>query len=154
VALYSASTGSLSTAATGSATLPFAGLRSGTATNNPIIREIKVFTRAANAAIIRIVRLTTAGTATALTVNEMNEAVTPALATPVHTYTSTAPTIQAGDVDVGAVGAAIGSGFVFTYYGESKGLYIPGGATNANGIGLIEQTDTANTYDVTFLWEE
>ena len=150
MALYSASF----QGGAGSATLPFAGLRSGTATNVPIIREIKVFTTAANAARIRIVRLTTAGTATAITVNEMNEAMTPAIATPVHTYTSTAPTIQAGDVDISAVGAAIGSGFHYTYYGEGKGLYVTGGATNANGIGLIEVTDTANTYDGTFIWEE
>lgn len=139
--------------AAGSATLPFAGLRSGTATNTPRLLEIKVFTTAANAARIRIVRLTTAGTATAITVNEFFEAQVVNEATPVHTYTSTAPTIQAGDIDIGAVGAAIGSGFHYTYYGETR-LYIPPGGTNANGIGLIEVTDTANTYDGTFIWDE
>ena len=151
--VFSASTGSVSAGAAGSATLPFAGLRSGTATNTPRVLEIKVFTRTANAAIIRIVRLTSAGTASALTVNEFFEASPAAEATPVHTYTSTAPTIQAGDVDVGAVGAAIGSGFHYTYYGETR-LYIPAAATNANGIGIIELNDTANVYDVTFIWEE
>lgn len=150
MALYSASF----RGAAGSATLPIAGLRSGASTNNPIIREIKLFTQGANSAIIRIVRLTTAGTATAITENEMNEAMTPPIATAVHTYTSTAPTIQAGDVDVAVLGAAIGSGFAYTYYGEGKGLYIPGGATDANGIALIEDTDTANTYSGTFIWEE
>lgn len=150
MALYSASF----QGAAGSATLPFAGLRSGAAASYPCIREIRVFTTAANAARIRIVRLTTAGTATAITVNEMQEGGTPAIATPVHTYTSTAPTIQGGDVDIAAVGAAIGSGFVYTYYGEGKGLWITGAATNANGIGLIEVADTANTYDGTIIWEE
>jgi PPE-repeat protein len=140
--------------AAGSATLPFAGLRSGTAANQPVIREIKVFTTAANAARIRIVRITTAGTATSITTNPMGANTTPASATGVHTYTSTAPTITAGDIDIGAVGAAIGSGFVFTYYGEGLGLWIPGAATNATGIALIEVADTANTYDGTFLWEE
>lgn len=138
----------------GSATLPFAGIRSGAAANFVILREIKVFTTAANAARIRIVRLTTAGTATAVTENEMNEGAAPPVGTVVHTYTSTAPTIQAGDIDIGAVGAAIGSGFHYTYYGEGLGLWIAGAATDANGIGLIEVADTANTYDGTFLWEE
>lgn len=140
--------------AAGSATLPFAGLRSGAATNFPIIREIKVFTTAANAARIRVVRITTAGTATAITENAMTATTVPPTATGVHTYTSTAPTIQAGDVDIAAVGAAIGSGFVYTYYGEGNGLFIPGAASDANGIALIEVADTANTYDGTFIWEE
>lgn len=150
MSLYSASFNG----AAGTATLPIAGLRSGAAASNPIIREIKIFTQAANSAIIRIVRLTTAGTATAITENEMNEAGPAPVATAVHTYSSTAPTIQTGDVDVGMVGAAIGSGFHYTYYGEGKGLYIPGAASDANGIALIEVADTANTYAGTFIWEE
>ena len=140
--------------AAGSATLPFAGLRSGTAANQPVIREIKVFNVGSLAARIRIVRITTAGTSTAITVNPMGLNTTAAAATAGHTYTSTAPTISAGDADIGAVGAAVGSGFVFTYYGEGLGLWIPGAATNATGIALIEVADTANTYDGTFLWEE
>ncbi len=139
--------------AAGSATLPFAGLRSGTATNSPILREIKCFTTGAAAARIRIVRLTTAGTATAITVNEMFEGATAVEATPVHTYTSTGPTIQGGDIDICAIGASISSGFHYVYYFQ-PGLIIPPGATNANGIGLIEVADTANTYDGTFVWEE
>ena len=141
-------------AATCDTTLGMAGLRSGTSTNTPVIREIRVFTEAANAAIIRIVRVTTAGTGTSITINEENEAKTPALATAVHSYSSTPPTIQAGDVDVGMVGAAIGSGFVYTFYGEGYGIFIPPAATNANGIMLVESAATANTYSGTFVWEE
>jgi hypothetical protein len=140
--------------AAGSATLPIAGLRSGAAANLVCVREIKLFTQAANSAIIRIVRLTTAGTATAITENEMNEGGATPVATAVHTYSSTAPTIQTGDVDVAMVGAAIGSGFHYTYYGEGKGLWIAGAASDANGIAVIEDTDTANTYSGTFIWEE
>ena len=140
--------------AAGDASFPFAGLRSGTAANQPVIREIKVFTTAANAARIRIVRITTAGTSTALTVNPMGLNTTAAAATAAKDYITTAPTISTGDIDIGAVGAAIGSGFVFTYYGEGLGLWIPGAATNATGIALIEVANTANTYDGTFLWEE
>lgn len=142
------------TGAAGTATLPIAGLRSGAAASHPCIREIKLFTQAANSAIIRIVRLTTAGTATSITINEMEEQGPPAVSTAVHTYSSTAPTIQSGDVDQAMVGAAIGSGFHYTYYGEGKGLWITGAATNANGIGIIEVADTANTYSGTIIWEE
>ena len=140
--------------AAGTATLPIAGLRSGTAANQPVIREIKLFNVGSLAARIRVVRITTAGTGTSVTVNPMGLNTTAAAATAVHTYSSTAPTISAGDIDIGAVGAAVGSGFVFTYYGEGLGLWIPGAATNATGIALIEVADTANTYDGTFLWEE
>jgi hypothetical protein len=138
--------------AAGSATLPFAGLRSGTSTNSPILREIKCFSTGTAAARIRIVRLTTAGTATAITYNEMFEAQVAAEATPVHTYTSTAPTLGT-DIDICAIGAATASGFHYVYYFQ-PGLIIPPGATNANGIGLMEVADTANTYDGTFIWEE
>lgn len=150
MALYSASY----QGAAGSATLPFAGLRSGSAANYPVIREIHCFTTAANAARIRIVRISTAGTATAITENNMSLSTVAPTATAVHTYTSTAPTITAGDVAIGAVGAAVGSGFVFTFYGEGLGLWIPAAATDAAGIALIEVADTANTYDGTFIWEE
>lgn len=151
MALYSASV----QGAAGTATLPFFAIRSNSATLTPVIREIKCFTTAANAARIRIVRLTTAGTSSAVTINKMYEGGTAtATATVAHTYSSTAPTIQSGDVDIAAVGAAIGSGFVYTYYGESKGLWVSAGASNANGIALIEVADTANTYDCTVIWEE
>jgi hypothetical protein len=150
VAFYSASF----QGAAGSATLPFAGLRSGTAANAPVVREIKVFNVGTAAARIRIVRITTAGTATAITENAMGINTTAPVATAVHTYTSTAPTISSGDIDICAVGAATGSGFVYTFYGEGLGLWIPGAASDATGIALIEVADTANTYDGTFLWEE
>lgn len=138
-------------AAAGDASFPFGGLYA-TAAVAPIIREIKVFNVGTAAARIRIVRLTTAGTWTALTENEFNEQLGAPAATGVQSAITAAPTIQAGDIDIGGVGAAAGSGFVYTYYGEGKGLYIPQGT--GNGIGLIEVADTANTYDFTIIWEE
>lgn len=153
MATYSASTGSVAAASApaGSATLPFGGLYAA-ASVSAIVREVKCFTTAANAARIRIVRVTTAGTWTALTENEMMEDSNTPQCMAVHTATSTAPTIQAGDVDVGHVGASIGSGFHYTYYGEGRGIYIPPGT--GNGIALIEETDTANRYDFTIIWDE
>lgn len=140
--------------AAGTATLPIAGLRSGSASNTPRLLEVKLFVASGgNAARIRLVRLTTAGTASNVNENEMNEAQLPPVATAVHTYSSTAPTIASADIDIGAVAAAVGSGFHFTYYDPLR-LYIPAGASDANGIALIEVADTANTYDGTFIWEE
>jgi hypothetical protein len=138
-------------AAAGTATLPFGAVYAA-ASSNGTIREIKVFTEAANAAVIRIVRVTTAGTWTAITENEMNEDRIGPSCTGVHTASGTAPTIQTGDIDVGMVAAQIGSGFVYTYYGEQGGIEIPTGT--GNGVALIEAADTANTYSFTILWEE
>lgn len=148
--VYSVTNGT--TAAAGSATLPFGGLYA-VAGTRPIIREIKVFVAGGTpaAARIRIVRLTTAGTWTALTENEFNEDFVAPSCTGVRDASGTAPTLGT-DVDVGAVGAALGSGFVYTYYGEGRGLWITAGT--ANGIGLIETADTTNTYDFCFVWDE
>jgi len=137
-------------AAASSATLPFAGLYA-PAGNGVTLREIKVFTTAANAARILIQRATTAGTWSAVTEVEHNEDSPAVTGVMVHTASSTPPTMGS-PFDVGAVGAAIGSGFHYTYYGEGHGLYIPPGT--GNGIVVIEVADTANTYDVMFLWDE
>lgn len=134
-------------AAAGSATLPFAGVYAD-ASNGIVVREIKVFTTAANAARIRISRSTTAGTWTALTEKAWGDFAV--VGSAVHT-SSVAPTFDADPLDQGMVAAAIGSGFVYTYYGEGNGLFIPKGT--ANGIILIEEVDTANTYDVTLAWD-
>ena len=142
---------SVANGAAGSATLPFAGLYAPSA-GRGIIREIKVFNVGTVAARIRIVRLSTAGTWTAVTEAEHNEDFAAPLCTGVHTASGTAPTIVTGDLDVGAVGAAAGSGFVYTYYGEGRGIWVATGT--GNGIGLIEVADTANTYDTTIIWDE
>ena len=139
--------------AAGTNLLPFAGIRSGS-TGHIIVREIKVFNQGSLSAIIRVARITTVGTSTGLTAKEHNEGGPPPLGTAVHTYTSTGPTIEAGDVDIGMVGAAVGSGFHYTYYGEGRGLYIPLAASSAVGIVLVEDVDTANTYSGAFVWEE
>jgi len=151
MALYSAQFQS----AAGTNLLPFAVLRSGTATNFPIIREIHVFNVGSLASRIRIVRVTTTGAAnTAITENAMTPNTTAPVATAVHSCTSTAPTISTGEIAIAHVGAAVGSGFILTFYGEGKGLWIPGAASDANGVALVEVADTANTYDGTFIWEE
>jgi hypothetical protein len=137
-------------AGAGSATLPFAGIYAGASTRL-IVREIKCFTTAANAARIRIQRATTAGTWTGEEEIEQWEDGPPPDGIIVVTATSTAPTMGS-PVDVGAIGGAVASGFHYTYYGEGRGLVIPSGA--GNGIVLIENADTANTYDTVWVWDE
>lgn len=137
-------------AGAGDATNPFAGIYAGSATRL-ILREVKCFTTAANAARIMIRRATTAGTWTGEEEIEQWEDGPSPDGTIVVTSTSTAPTMG-NPIDYGAVGAAIGSGFVYTYYGEGRGIVIPSGT--GNGIVLIEQANTANTYDVVFVWDE
>lgn len=134
----------------GGAALPFAGLYSSDANVGLILREVKCFTTAANAARIRIYRVTTAGTWTAETEVKWNPDGGAITGAAFSAASSTAPTAS-DEYDIGAIGAAIGSGFHYTYYGEGNGLFIPKGT--GNGIALIEITDTANTYDVTLAWD-
>lgn len=133
--------------AAGTAALPFAGVYADAA-NGIVVREIKVFTTAANAARIMIARASTAGTWTAITEKAWGDYAV--VGSAVHTA-SVAPTFEADEIDIGAIGAAIGSGFHYTYYGEGNGLFIPKGT--ANGLILVEQVDTANTYDVMLAWD-
>jgi hypothetical protein len=136
--------------AAGTAALPFAGIYA-PAGNGLVVREIKCFTAAANAATIYIQRASTAGTwGTGEVEIEWNEAG-PAPTATVVPASSAAPTMGS-PLDVAMVGAAIGSGWMYTYYGEGRGLYIAAGT--ANGLVLIEQTDTANSYYVAFVWDE
>lgn len=137
-------------AGAGDASFPFAGLYAPSG-SGLILREVKCFSIGTAAARVRLRRATTAGTWTAEEEIEWNEDGPPPLATAVKSAITTAPTM--GDpFDVGGIGAAAGSGFVYSYYGEGRGLYVPPGT--GNGIVLIETADTANTYDVTFIWDE
>jgi hypothetical protein len=151
MARYSASSGSSATAAAGTATLPIFGIYAG-ATVEPVVREFGIFNVGTVAARIRLVRVTTAGTWTALTENEFNETSVPPTAAAVHTASGTAPTIQTGDILTGGIGDAAGSGVIWTFYGENNGLVIPAGT--GNGIAIIETADTANTYDCYVIWDE
>jgi len=137
-------------AAVGTAALPFGALNA-IAARRLIVREIHVFNVGSLAARIRIARSTTAHTGTALTEKASDDTAYVPVGVALKDI-SAAGTIEADDLDVGAVGAQVGSGFVYTYYGEGRGLYIPAGT--ANGIVLIEEVDTANSYDFTIVWDE
>jgi hypothetical protein len=133
----------------GSTTLPIISIY-GATTVRPKIREIALFNTTATAVALKVVRVTTTGTAgTALTEMPLTSEDPAALATAFNTHT-VAPTITAGDLYRVQLGAAIGSGVVLKF--EETGLGIP--ATANNGIAVVVSTGTGQAIDATIIWDE
>ena len=133
----------------GSATLPVASLFS-VAAGNPRVREIGIFNTTAVACTFRIVKLTAAGTVgAALTELCHDVGAYTALCQGFNTHT-VAPTIASGGAGRAALGAAIGSGMIWTFGGE-EGLSVPVGT--ANGIGIIP-VGTGQIVDFYIVWDE
>jgi len=137
------------TTGAGSTTLPIAGLTA-TAAVRPRLREVSVTNTTAVAvamALRRITALGTAGTGQA-EIYEDDESQT-AIATLLDTWTVT-PTFVTGNLRVVTLGAAIGSGVIWTF-GEN-GLEIPTGT--GSGIVLVPLVGTGQICDVSFSWSE
>jgi hypothetical protein len=120
----------------GSVTLPLISLYA-IATNGGRLRECGLTNTTATAVAVKLVRLTSAGTPGAALVVGKHDPDTVATLTPFGTHTI-APTLG---TDLGyraALGAAVGSGVIWTF-GDS-GLRIPVGV--ANGIGVIIENGT------------
>jgi hypothetical protein len=142
------SAGGLTTA--GSTTVPIAALLGGT-TVRPHIYEIGVFNTTATAVALKLCRITTAGTPGAtLTSEKISDPEGPAsIALLKNTYSSTGPTLT----DLGfrcQLGAAIGSGFVFTFGAE--GIAVPAVANAA--VGVVVENGTGQACQVYFAWWE
>lgn len=139
---------------TGAATnlLPMASLYA-TAAVRPRLVEVGVFNSTATALQVALARLTTAGTSTAVVGVFEDDDSQAAVATPRNTHSSTGPTIGTVSIRVATLGAAIGSGIIWTFGGgKTPGLVIPTGT--ANGIGLYTPTGTGQICDVSFSWDE
>ena len=140
--------GGLTTA--GSTTLPVVALV-GSASVRASVLEIGVFNTTATAVSLHLCRLSTAGTPGAtLTSDKMDPAdVLASVALLKNTYSSTAPTTT----DLGfrcVLGAAIGSGFVWTFApGELCTLV----AANA-GIGIVVDNGTGQALQTYWKWAE
>jgi hypothetical protein len=140
------------TTGAGSTTLPAAGLVPG-ANNDIYVVEIGVFNTTVTACNVAVRRITSAGTAgstfTSVPYDEAGgtSASTAALK---DTYTSTGPTITAGSVRWATLGAAAGSGLIFTFGG--RGLRVPKGT--ANGLVVIPGVGTGQSLDIYFDWDE
>jgi hypothetical protein len=139
--------GGLTTA--GSTTLPLCALVGGT-TVRPKIVEIGIFNTTATAVALKLCRLTTAGTpGSTLTSAALEQEDVASLALLKNTYSSTAPTTS----DLGyrtVLGAAIGSGVVWTFPGD--GLSVP--AVASNGIGILVENGTGQAVQTYFVWKE
>lgn len=140
--------GGLTTA--GSTTLPVVAL-TGSASVRCAIREIGVFNTTATAVALKLCRITTAGTpGSTLTSDELDPSqAVAAVGLLKNTYTSTAPTTS----DLGfrcILGAAVGSGFVWTFEpGELCTLI----AANA-GIGILVENGTGQALQTYWKWQE
>lgn len=134
------------------ATLPMASLYA-TAGVRPRLVEVGVFNTTATAVNVALARFSTAGTSTAVTTGgyEDDNSQSP-IATPRNTHSSTAPTLGA-ILRSSSLGAAIGSGIIWTFGGgKTPGLIIPN--TTGDGIGLYTPNGTGQICDVYFVWDE
>jgi hypothetical protein len=134
----------------GSTTLPAAGLVPA-ANNDVYVVEIGVFNTTTTACNVAVRRITTAGTAgstfTSLPWDPDTTASTAALK---DSYSSTGPTITAGSIAWASLGAAAGSGMIWTF--GNKGIRVPKGT--ANGLVILPGTGTGQILDVYVVWDE
>lgn len=140
------------TAGAGSTTLPIASLYA-TAAVRPRLVEVGVFNSTTTAVVIALRKFTTTGTqGSTITALAEDDPAQAAVATAKDTHTVT-PTISTGAYRVAALGAAIGSGIIWTFGGgKTPGLVI--GNTTGDGIGLIVHTGTGQICDISLTWDE
>lgn len=133
----------------GSTTLPVISLYA-SASVGARIREIGVFNTSGTQVDVKLVRLTTAGTqGTGLTEAPHDPSEAAASCTAFTTHTA-APTLGADLGYRATLGAAAGSGCIWTF-GDS-GLRIPTGT--ANGIGVIVENGTGQALQAYLVWDE
>ena len=145
------SAGLLTTA--GSTTLPLAALV-GASTLRPRVWEVGVFNTTSTAVALRLCRLngTSAGTpgaAASATLQYVPEDTAPVAAVR-GTYSSTAPTVLSDAGYRCVLGAAVGSGCIWTF-GDS-GICIPA-VTNA-ALAILVENGTGQACQVYFCWSE
>lgn len=136
---------------TGAATslLPMASIYS-PASTRPRIIEVGIFNTTATAVNVALCRLTTAGTSSAVTAIYGSDDSQTAGSTPRNTHSSTGPTITAGTIRAASLGAAIGSGVIWTF--TAGDLVIPAGTTN--GIGIYTPNGTGQICDIYWSFAE
>jgi hypothetical protein len=113
------------------------------------VREVGVFNTTAVAVSIQLVRLTALGTAGAgITEGAEDDTAQTALATVFSGHTGNA-TVAAAVVRNATLGAAIGSGVIWTF--GPPGLVIPN--TTTDGVGIVP-VGTGQICDIYFAWDE
>jgi hypothetical protein len=137
----------------GSNLLPLGSLYA-TGLVRPLVVEIGVFNTTVTAVAVAVVRLSS-GTGTkgaAVTPIYEDDTAQVVLATVANTHTVT-PTTISSPLRQATLGAAIGSGVIWTFGGgKTAGLVIPNSTTDA--IGIIIPAGTGQICDITFTWDE
>lgn len=131
-------------ASTGSTTLPSGSLYA-PANNGLMLVEVGLFNTTTTAAAFKLARLTTAGTASDLTTEVLEDGTGTPIGTAKDTHT-VGPTIG-GTLRQATLGAAAGAGVIWT-----GRWWIPNGT--ANGIGIVCATGTSQIIDWYMVWEE
>lgn len=130
----------------GTAALPLASLYS-TAAVRPRIVEIGVWNTTSTALVVAVNRLTTAGTPGAgLTEVPEDSPLHVAVATGFAGHT-VGPTVG-GELRRATLGAAVGSGVIWTFQGVELS------ESTASGIGLLVPTGTGQVLDYHIAWDE
>lgn len=120
------------------------------ATGKGIIREIYVANTTAVACIMGVQRFSAAtNVGTGLTEAEYDTTGNVPLCTGFAGHTGDGTT-SGGVIDTAQLGAAVGSGWVWTYGGD--GLIVPEGT--ANGVGIVCVSGTGQICTYKFVWDE
>lgn len=114
------------------------------------LREVWIVNTTSTQCQVALRRLSTTGTqGAAITEAEYDADAPPPLATGFNTHTAN-PTITAGSLAIGTLGAAIGAAVVWSF--GDTGIVVPQGT--GNGVGILTPTGTGQICDVTFVWDE
>jgi hypothetical protein len=139
------------TAAT--ALLPMASIYATAGINTGCVVEVGISNTTATAVNVALVRLTTAGTSTAVVGVNEDDSTQTAIMTPRNSHSSTGPTISGVPLREFDLGAAIGSGIIWTFgTGRHSGLTVPSGT--GNGLGLYTPNGTGQVCSVYWVWDE
>lgn len=131
----------------GSTTLPMFALYAG-ATGAPILKGVRIWNTTSTAFAVELVRLTTAGTFTAVTEAPFRDRAVANTAQLFHTAT-VAPTVGTRLGIFYRLGAADGTGVIDSF---TDGIVVPTGT--GNGVGLIPVGAAGQASYVTFLYED
>jgi hypothetical protein len=135
------------TTGAGSATLPIASIYGVTTTDTVRILEIGVFNSTVTACQIQLRRVSTTGTQGATQTEVCEESLTYVPLAQVFDTHTVAPTLVAGIIRSASLGAAIGSGVIWTF----KGIAID--KVTTSGLVIIP-VGTGQICDVHFSWFE
>lgn len=134
----------------GSTTLPIISLYNSASVNGQIV-EIGAFNTTTTAVALKVVRLSTTGTqGSALTEVTWDTVGATSNCQAFNTHSAN-PTITAGDIVQATLGAAAGSGVIWTF--GSRGLST-GLAGTGNGVGIVVATGSGQVCDCWIVWDE